>query len=60
LRSAGLQASLDDERGYDHGVFVPLKVAFPEAEIPVVQMSLDRSLDPALHVAAGKALASQG
>ncbi len=58
LRSAGFEASLDSERGYDHGVFVPLKVAFPEAEIPVVQMSLDRSLDPALHGAAGAALAS--
>jgi len=58
LRSAGFVARLDDERGLDHGVFVPLKVAFPEAEIPVVQMSLDRSLDPALHGATGAALAS--
>jgi len=58
LRAAGLQASVDGERGFDHGVFVPLKVAFPEAEIPVVQMSLDRSLDPALHGAAGAALAT--
>jgi aromatic ring-opening dioxygenase catalytic subunit (LigB family) len=37
-------------------VFVPLKVAFPEAGVPVVQMSLHASLDPALHVAAGQAL----
>lgn len=57
LRDAGFAAELDGERGLDHGVFVPLLVAFPEAEIPVVEMSLDRSLDPALHVAAGKALA---
>lgn len=57
LRSAGLQAATDPTRGYDHGVFVPLKVAFPEAEIPVVTLSLDQSLDPALHIAAGRALA---
>jgi len=58
LRSAGFKAGVDDERGLDHGVFVPLKVAFPEAEIPVLQMSLDRSLDPALHFAVGAALES--
>lgn len=57
LRDAGLPAAIDGERGFDHGVFVPLKVAFPDAEIPVVQMSLHASLDPALHLEAGKALA---
>jgi aromatic ring-opening dioxygenase catalytic subunit (LigB family) len=57
LRAAGLPAAIDPARGFDHGVFVPLKVAFPEAEVPVVQMSLHASLDPALHLAAGAALA---
>ncbi len=57
LRAAGLPAAIDPARGYDHGVFVPLKVACPEADVPVVQMSLHGSLDPALHVAAGEALA---
>ncbi|MBD3772544.1 MAG: dioxygenase [Rhodobacteraceae bacterium] len=57
LRDAGFDAGLDGERGLDHGVFVPLLVAFPEASIPVVEMSLDASLDPALHIAAGEALA---
>ncbi len=57
LRDAGLPTSTDPSRGYDHGVFVPLKVAFPEAKIPVVTLSLDHSLDPALHIDAGKALA---
>jgi aromatic ring-opening dioxygenase catalytic subunit (LigB family) len=57
LKNAGLPSAVDPSRGYDHGVFVPLKVAFPEAGIPVVTLSLDRSLDPALHLAAGRALA---
>jgi aromatic ring-opening dioxygenase catalytic subunit (LigB family) len=57
LRAAGLPAAIDRARGFDHGVFVPLKVMFPQAEVPVVQMSLHASLDPALHLAAGEALA---
>ena len=57
VAEAGLPSAIDAERGFDHGVFVPLKVAFPSADVPVVQMSLHASLDPALHVAAGRALA---
>jgi aromatic ring-opening dioxygenase catalytic subunit (LigB family) len=57
LEKAGLPAALSTSRGFDHGVFVPLKVAFPEAKIPVVTLSLAGSLDPALHLAAGRALA---
>lgn len=57
LQGAGLKARVDPERGLDHGVFVPLKVAFPNADVPVVEMSVDRNLDPALHLAAGRALA---
>jgi aromatic ring-opening dioxygenase catalytic subunit (LigB family) len=57
LKNAGLPAAKNPTRGYDHGVFVPLKVAFPQAEIPVVTLSLAASLDPALHIAAGRALA---
>jgi aromatic ring-opening dioxygenase catalytic subunit (LigB family) len=56
LRAAGLEATVDPERGFDHGVFIPLKVAFPDASIPVVEMSLDQSLDAALHAKAGQAL----
>jgi aromatic ring-opening dioxygenase catalytic subunit (LigB family) len=57
LSKAGLPAALSADRGFDHGVFVPLKVAFPEARIPVVSLSLSSSLDPALHLSAGRALA---
>lgn len=57
LGNAGLPAHIDSTRGFDHGVFVPLKVAWPEADVPVVAMGLDRSLDPAIHLAAGAALA---
>jgi aromatic ring-opening dioxygenase catalytic subunit (LigB family) len=57
LKHAGLPSAIDPGRGFDHGVFVPLKVAFPTAEIPVVALSLAASLDPALHLAAGRALA---
>lgn len=57
LRQASLPAATDANRGFDHGVFVPLKVAFPQARIPVVTLSLASSLDPALHLAAGRALA---
>lgn len=57
LANAGLPAATDPQRGYDHGIFVPLKVAFPGANIPVVTLSLASSLHPALHLAAGRALA---
>lgn len=61
LQQAGLPSGLDPARGYDHGVFVPLKVAFPLADIPVVPLSLAASrhgsFDPALHLGAGRALA---
>lgn len=57
LRATGIAAQADPLRGWDHGVFVPMKVAFPAADIPIVEVSLDRSLDPALHLSAGAALA---
>ena len=57
LVGAGLPAQQDAQRGWDHGVFIPLKVAFPDADIPVVQLSLLQSLDAADHIAMGRALA---
>lgn len=57
LNDAGMAAAVDGQRGLDHGAFIPLKVAFPDADVPVVEMSVEHSLDPALHLAAGRALA---
>jgi aromatic ring-opening dioxygenase catalytic subunit (LigB family) len=56
LRDAGFDARVDPARGLDHGVFVPLKVAFPGADIPLVELSLDAGLDAALHLHAGRML----
>jgi aromatic ring-opening dioxygenase catalytic subunit (LigB family) len=56
LQGAGLAAREDPRRGLDHGIFVPLKLAFPAADIPVVPLALRRDLDPAAHLAAGRAL----
>ena len=58
LTEAGVGNKQDAERGFDHGVFIPLKLMFPEADIPVVQLSLRHDLDPQVHLAAGQALAS--
>ena len=58
LTSAGIAAKLDDQRGFDHGVFVPLKLMHPQADIPCVQLSLVNSLQPQQHIQIGKALAS--
>lgn len=56
LRQAGISAKLDHARGLDHGVFVPLKIMFPEADIPCVQLSLVKSLDAKTHIEIGKAM----
>lgn len=56
LRDASIDARVDDAHGWDHGVFIPLMVMYPTASIPVVAMSLHRSLDPAFHVSVGAAL----
>ena len=57
LEAAGFPAGEESERGWDHGVFVPMKVAVPDAEIPLLQLSLRADLDPAAHIRAGHALA---
>lgn len=56
LQQAEIDCSLDHERGFDHGMFVPLMLMYPEADISCIQISLAASLDAAEHVRIGKAL----
>ena len=56
LDSAGVASGEDSQRGLDHGVFVPFKLVYPDADVPMVQMSLNRNLDPVTHLQLGRAL----
>ncbi len=56
LSNAGVEAGLDNQRGFDHGVFIPLKIMYPDADIPCIQLSLVQSLNPTEHIKIGKAL----
>lgn len=58
LEERGIPSAEDPERGFDHGVFVPLKLAYPNAQVPTLALSLRASLDPAEHLEVGRALAS--
>jgi len=58
LQKNGIKARLDEQRGFDHGMFVPLKIMFPDAKIPCVQLSMVNSLDPNLHIEIGKSLSA--
>lgn len=56
LARNGFEARLDRERGFDHGLFVPLLLMYPEADIPCVQLSLLASLDARDHIGLGRAI----
>jgi aromatic ring-opening dioxygenase catalytic subunit (LigB family) len=56
LENAGIASRLDDQRGFDHGLFVPLKIMYPDADIPCVQLSLVNNLNPTQHLSIGQAL----
>lgn len=57
LSGAGIDTAFDETRGFDHGTFVPLYVAWPDASMPIVQLSVRAGYDPAEHLAVGRALA---
>ena len=56
LSKHNIASRLNPKRGFDHGLFIPLKLMYPDADIPSIQMSLVRGLDPAVHIALGEAL----
>jgi aromatic ring-opening dioxygenase catalytic subunit (LigB family) len=57
IQAAGLPTHLDAQRGFDHGTYSLLAVAYPEAAVPVMQVSLQTGYDPAAHLQLGRALA---
>ena len=56
LNQNDIPARIDPQRGFDHGLFIPLELMYPEADIPSLQLSLLRGLDPIAHLALGAAL----
>lgn len=58
FQASSIPAQLDPQRGFDHGLFIPLKLMYPQADIPCLQVSLLHNLNPAAHIALGHALRS--
>jgi len=56
LIKGGIECRVDEDRGYDHGVFIPLLLAFPQADIPTIQISLCSNLSPETHLKIGRLL----
>jgi len=60
LQQAGMGSRVDPERGFDHGLFIPLALMYPHAEIPAIQLSLIDGLSPVRHIELGKTLQQIG
>lgn len=58
LAKAGIETKSDSERGFDHGVFIPFMMMYPDADVPIVMMSLDPDLSAETHFRIGEALQS--
>ena len=58
LKEAGFSSRNDAVRGFDHGVFIPFKLIYPDADIPLVQLSLRAGLNAEDHIRIGRALAA--
>ena len=56
LDESGIQSKITNERGFDHGLFIPLKMMWPVPDIPMIQISLIRGLNPQEHISLGNAL----
>lgn len=56
LSRNNIPSHIDAQRGFDHGLFIPLKLMYPQADIPAIQLSLFHSLDPEAHLALGETL----
>ena len=58
LERAGIECREDGNQGFDHGTFVPLGLMYPNADMPIVLLSIKSTYDPAEHVRVGQAIAS--
>jgi aromatic ring-opening dioxygenase catalytic subunit (LigB family) len=57
LKAAGLPTHLNTTHGFDHGVFAPMQIMYPNADVPLFQVSIRHDYNPAAHIALGRALA---
>jgi 4,5-DOPA dioxygenase extradiol len=58
LRASGLPVSVDRVRGLDHGAWIPMMLMYPDADVPVLQLSVQSEMGPAYHIELGRALQS--